>query len=222
MIVGLGESVNGVEAFRWTAETGMVGLGDVAGGGFFSDAYDVSADGSVVVGRSAGPNPFIYSAFRWTAETGMLALPSAAGGAIPDIASAVSGDGNVIVGALSGGDNAFAWDSFHGTRDIAELLANQGVDIGGWDLGIARGVSYDGLTIAGYGWPPNSRYGQPWVVRLDPGTFVPEPGAVVMAVVGLVGVGVVWVRRGWRKKRVGMSCAMRRRLCDPCRGRIAA
>ncbi len=111
------------------------------------------------------------------------------------------------MGALHTGDRAFAWDRFHGTRDIAELLANQGVDIGGCDLGIARGVSYDGLTIAGYGLPPNSRYGQPWVVRLDPGTFVPEPGAVLLAVAGLVGVGAMWVRRGRRKERVGVARA---------------
>jgi uncharacterized membrane protein len=185
----------------------MVGLGDVPGGGFYSEAYDVSADGKVVAGKSAGNVPFYYSAFRWTAETGMFLIPGAVGVGTPNIATAVSGDGHVIVGALSSGDGAFAWDSFHGTRDIADLLASQGVDVGGWELGIARGVSYDGLTIAGYGLPPNSRYGQPWVVRLDPGTFVPEPGAMMMAVVGLVGVGAVWVRKGWRKERVGVARA---------------
>ena len=40
------------EAFRWTTGGGMVGLGDLPGGNFYSDADGVSGDGSVVVGCS--------------------------------------------------------------------------------------------------------------------------------------------------------------------------
>jgi hypothetical protein len=40
------------EAFRWTAESGMVGLGDLPDGQVLSNALGVSADGSVVVGRN--------------------------------------------------------------------------------------------------------------------------------------------------------------------------
>ena len=40
------------EAFLWTENGGMVGLGDLPGGGFGSEAFDVNADGSVVVGMS--------------------------------------------------------------------------------------------------------------------------------------------------------------------------
>lgn len=39
------------EAFRWTAEAGMAGLGDLPGGNFHSTAFGISADGNVVVGR---------------------------------------------------------------------------------------------------------------------------------------------------------------------------
>jgi probable HAF family extracellular repeat protein len=39
-----------IEAFRWTAETGMVGLGDFAGGFFISSMYEMSADGEILVG----------------------------------------------------------------------------------------------------------------------------------------------------------------------------
>lgn len=38
------------EAFRWTSDGGMVGLGDLPGGRFDSFAIGVSADGSVIVG----------------------------------------------------------------------------------------------------------------------------------------------------------------------------
>ena len=56
------------EAFRWTAAAGMVGLGDLPGGDFYSDALDVSADGSTVVGVSisTGDSFTGLQAFRWT------------------------------------------------------------------------------------------------------------------------------------------------------------
>lgn len=56
-------------AFRWTAATGMVGLGDLPGGSFFSEAVAVSADGSIVVGRSGTANG--NEAFIWDAANGM-------------------------------------------------------------------------------------------------------------------------------------------------------
>jgi probable HAF family extracellular repeat protein len=59
------------EAHRWTAAEGVVGLGHL--GGASSLAFDVSANGSVVVGGSTtdvgGPNAFV-----WYASTGMLDL----------------------------------------------------------------------------------------------------------------------------------------------------
>ena len=65
--VGWAESVSGVEAFRWTATGGIVGLGALPGDNFASRAYDVSPDGSVVVGYS---EPFAYrKAIRWTEGT---------------------------------------------------------------------------------------------------------------------------------------------------------
>jgi uncharacterized membrane protein len=180
VIVGSGVSSNGIEAFRWTAGEDMVGLGDLPGGGFFSEAYGVSADGLVVVGRSAGRNPFTYSAFRWTAQTGMVEIPPISGNLLTVTAEAISGDGNVIVGGTVGGDHAFVWDQFHGTRDLNSLLVEQGVDLGGWTLRIARGVSYDGLTITVEGLPPDRQRFQPCLVTLDPGTFIPEPSSLTL------------------------------------------
>ena len=55
VIVGYGSfgaSSGSNEAFRWTEKSGPVGLGDLPGGGFRSQAYAVSADGSIVVGSS--------------------------------------------------------------------------------------------------------------------------------------------------------------------------
>jgi uncharacterized membrane protein len=159
----------------------MVGLGDLPGGGFFSEAYAVSAGGAVVVGRSVANSGFFPSrAFRWTADEGMVALPDVPGVGPTAIAQGISGDGSVIVGAATEGDSAtaFAWDQFHGSRKIADLLVAQGVDLMGFELGKANAASFDGLTIVGSGLPAGSRTFQPWVARLDPGTFVPEPSSV--------------------------------------------
>ena len=103
-VVGLGSSASGFEAFRWTSGGGMVGLGDLAGGSFFSIANGVSADGSVVVGQglSASGN----EAFIWDDANGMQNLQSVlesqlgldlTGWTLSN-ASSVSADGLTIVG----------------------------------------------------------------------------------------------------------------------------
>jgi len=64
VVVGYGTSASGREAFRWTQAGGMQRVADwlsaagvtVAAGYTMSEATGVSADGSVVVGESAGPN----------------------------------------------------------------------------------------------------------------------------------------------------------------------
>jgi uncharacterized membrane protein len=67
-----------VEAFRWTAASGAVRLGDLAGGTFESYANDVSADGTVVVGL--GHTALGYQASRWTKATGQFPLGDLPGG----------------------------------------------------------------------------------------------------------------------------------------------
>ena len=73
VVVGRSESGSalGSEAFRWTSGGGMVGLGDLPGGSFNSDALATSADGSVVVGGSESASG--SEAFRWE-DTGTCAL----------------------------------------------------------------------------------------------------------------------------------------------------
>ena len=71
-------------------------------GGFESAAYDVSANGSVVVG-DATTNGGGGRAFRWTASTGMQNLSSTYSGSLGSgsyllYANAVSADGLHIVG----------------------------------------------------------------------------------------------------------------------------
>jgi probable HAF family extracellular repeat protein len=95
----------GVQAVRWTAETGMVGLGERLPGDFFwSEAHDVSADGSVVVGQQGPPD----GAFLWTEDSGTRLIASiliedyGLGGSLSGwqliAANAVSADGKTIIG----------------------------------------------------------------------------------------------------------------------------
>ncbi|MBT3619201.1 MAG: hypothetical protein HN523_02105, partial [Porticoccaceae bacterium] len=87
----------------------LLNLGDLAGGGFYSTALAVNADGSVVVGRGTSGNG--YEAFRWTEGTGMVALGDLAGGGFDSYAYSVNADGSVVVGVSTSvnGYEAFRW-----------------------------------------------------------------------------------------------------------------
>jgi probable HAF family extracellular repeat protein len=133
-------------AFRWTdpahGGTGMVSLGRLLNSAS-SVAYGVSRDGSIVVGGST-------TAFRWTVAEGMVSLGTLEGG-LNDKAEAVSDDGSVIVGQVSGpgGSHAFMWTPSTGMVDIQTHLASLGLDMSGWQLSEATGISADGRTIVG-------------------------------------------------------------------------
>lgn len=140
VLVGQGESSNGVEAFRWTIGTGMMGLGDLDGGDFYSIATAVSADGSVVVGTSRshlGEEPF-----RWTESGGMIGLGTLGESSI---ARAVSGDGSWVAGKgriTFGVEEAFLWSEATGLEPLGDLE-------GGLHFSDAYGVSGDGSIVVG-------------------------------------------------------------------------
>ena len=92
VVVGISNSANGSEAFRWKDGT-LMGLGSLAGGGsFYSSATATNADGSIIVGFSKEAPNFSIAGFRWTEPTGMVGI---GGRDCYDI----SLDGNVIVGS---------------------------------------------------------------------------------------------------------------------------
>ena len=99
-------SGHGFKAFRWTAASGMVGLGFLPGGNS-SLARGVNADGTVVVGQAIDASER-DQAFRWTAETRVQSVLTLLQAAKADVnlfagwqlrsANRVSADGTVIVG----------------------------------------------------------------------------------------------------------------------------
>lgn len=159
------------QAFRWESGV-MIGLGMLPGGIDYSQAYGISADGNVVVGASESSQTQggATEAFRWTAADGMIGLgflPGDDGSSAYD----ASADGSVIVGASSNLSDTepFLWDSLHGIRELRLVLTSDlGLDLAGWDLREARGVSDDGQTIVGWGVNPDGR-SEAWIAH------IPEP-----------------------------------------------
>jgi probable HAF family extracellular repeat protein len=176
---------SGEQAFRWTTSEGMVGLGFLPGGNS-SFARGVSGDGSVVVGNSG------QQAFRWTTSGGMVGLGFLPGGFYSQ-ANGVSDDGSVVVGysnsANEGG--AFRWTTSGGMRNLQDVLTTDfGLNLTGWELSEANGISADGLTIVGVGTNP-SGHNEAWIARLGstpPPQSVPEPSNIFG--LGLLGLGL--------------------------------
>jgi probable HAF family extracellular repeat protein len=148
-------------------------------------AYDVSADGSVVVGYSSTTNRSDRAAFVWTEATGMQSLGDLPGGPLSSEAYAVSSDGRVVVGGgrgepdLGGGryDNgadAFIWTEKDGMRELSKVLTNEyGLNLHDFRLREATGISADGNIIVGVGAFLSGNFG--WRVNL-----IPEPSAVTI------------------------------------------
>jgi len=154
------------QAFRWTAATGMVGLGFLPGDNE-SLANGVNADGTVVVGQANDASGH-GQAFRWTAETGMVGLDFLPGGTSSN-ANGVNASGKVVVGQAldaSGANQAFRWTRATRMQSVLTLLlAAKVVTMTGWQLRSANGVSADGTVIVGDGVDPLGQ-SQAWIARL--------------------------------------------------------
>lgn len=135
------------EAYRWENNV-TTRLGSIENteppSNVLSEAYDISADGTVLVGQAISPSG--YQAFRWTESAGMVGIGELPGGDYYSKAIAVSSDGLVIVGeSFSGVDvEAFRWEN--------EEMIGLGMLANIWpmpDYSIARDVSADGTVIVG-------------------------------------------------------------------------
>ena len=77
-------------------------------------------------------------------------------------------DGSIIVGGSGSpcADAAFIWDAIHGTRDLQSVLeSDYGLDLTGWQLREATGISDNGLTIVGTGCNPDGDT-EAWIATL--------------------------------------------------------
>ncbi len=179
VIAGLSrvQSEVGDQAFRWTAQTGMVGLGTLPGT-IRSRASGISDDGSVVIGL-CGDNSS-GELFRWTEAGGMVGLGNIFGEGYYS-AEDCSADGSIIVGNFENGNKTlskpFLWTEDGGMQDLQVMLAGLGIDLSGWVLKEATGISADGTVIVGSGTSP-SQYSEAWMAT------IPEPTSLAMLALG--------------------------------------
>lgn len=144
VVVGGSRTATGFdESFFWTAQSGIVSIGDLPGSVAFGRARGVNDDGSVIVGDGISNQG--QEAFRWTPAQGMIGLGDLPGGSTRSVAHGVSGDGSVVVGesASDGATQAFRWTPTGGISGLG-FLAGTNTD------SIANAASFDGSVVVGF------------------------------------------------------------------------
>lgn len=203
VIVGYNVNKGGVlsadRAYRYTDAGGYQDLG-VQPGFSRSVASNVSGDGNTVVGFSQllPSNGTVTGAYRWTQSTGLV--PLFFDDEASSYATAVNYDGSRIVGTSIGatGSRAVMWTSTLGSVDLNTYLPTLGVNLTGWDLTGAEGISYDGSVIMGNGTYNGEQAA--WIV-----SAVPEPSTILLAALGSIALIVAQrLRVGARRIRIPM------------------
>lgn len=156
VVGGTGSLVaNTREAFVWNPDGGATGLGVLSQTDPFSVAYDISPDGSVIVGMSKSSGE---RAVRWLDQSQIEVLSGATALFNYSQANAVSRHGRRIVGEgdTDNGRRAFVWDEPNGARFLKNVLEQEhGIDLTGWELRDAKDISRDGRFIVGTGYDPD-------------------------------------------------------------------
>ena len=143
-VVGQSNSAFGNEAFRWTQLEGMIGLGDLPGGAFVSQARCVSAGGSVIAGSGIASSGGKQASY-WTQETDWIKLGFLLPGSGESLIMDMSSDGSILAGWGSGGSTGLGDQPFRWTQETG--MVHLGT-LGG--QGHARGISSDGEVIVGH------------------------------------------------------------------------
>jgi len=153
-----------IDGFVWTGGSGMRALPKFSVDQIGA-AYAVSRGGGAIVGTVGTFNA--PRAVRWVGEQTVEYLGQLPNQP-PSWARGVSDDGEVIVGMYGGypQQRVFIWDRRRGIRDLQnELVDEYGLDLSGWTLQSAHGVSANGRVIVGTGRAPLNRV-RAWRVDL--------------------------------------------------------
>lgn len=147
-------------AVRWVNGGPAQPLGSLLESGVgASRALAISQDGKTIVGSAEselGREPFL-----WREGEGMIGLGRLDDAAVGE-ALGVTGNGRIAVGYS--GDRAFFWTAQRGMTDLKELLSDHNfkLDLSGWTLTKATGISPDGLHIVGEGINPEGEIESWW------------------------------------------------------------
>ena len=190
VVAGYGASGSNSHAMRYAGPGTYRDLGVVTGHNN-SEAFGLSADGSIVVGQSTfydtRGNLLASSAFRWTESGGMQALTNTYSAAY-----GVSGDGNTVVGEIRdlSGINAFRWTAASGLQVLPRAA-------GTFQNATANAISADGSTIVGN----SGNYAVMWrngaVIPLAQSAITGTPNALGVNADGSVIVGYSYVVTGF-------------------------
>jgi uncharacterized membrane protein len=171
----------GTPGWYWTAGEGFRFVGALRPAGL-TLTKALSGDGTLIVGYGATSYAPMHIGVMWNGPGTITDIGHLPATTAYSRAFGVSDNGRLIVGeSLSdaSGSVAAIWTVQNGTaqiRDLKSLLQNEhGVDVTGWLLESATGVSADGRVIVGYGTNPlGDRVA--WRVTLP----VPEPTATLL------------------------------------------
>jgi len=177
-----------------------------SGADFQSNPWDVSVDGTTVVGNS-GP-----MAFHWTKATGMVALPGHPSSPGNSGGDGVSADGAIAAGSVYAelGQEACRWTQQEIEGKLVWVPEFLGDLNGGSYFSIGYGMSYDGNVVVGLSSSAKGTEACRWT--LVEGTWVPQglgdlPGgtfgseAYGCSADGSVVVGDSAIKNGWRAFR---------------------
>jgi probable HAF family extracellular repeat protein len=138
-VVGVSDSANGKQAFRWSQSEGLTALGFLDGYTGMSCANAVDYYGDTIVGYCSADDTSAR-AFVWTPASGMQPIGNLPEGYKYQFATGVSADGSVIVGYVVGDDDehvyAFLWTLENGISYFQSVSH-------------AYAVSADGRVIVG-------------------------------------------------------------------------
>ncbi|HEV7490979.1 MAG TPA: hypothetical protein VGO25_09245 [Rhodanobacteraceae bacterium] len=148
VVVGAGYgTINGNEAWRWTAATGPQPIGVLS-------SQPASPNKNKQIRQNSLSQLALHSErrdVRREANTDGFFFPQAYGFAVSD-------DGKIVVGASGAfGREATIWTQVTGMQYLSTYAAAHGVTIPtGWDLNTALALSADGLSIGGWALGPSN------------------------------------------------------------------
>ena len=138
--------------------------------GFWSEAHDVSLDGSVIAGAMAGKDrrPWIATRTGERRLLGILEVPAVRGNGSGGYVTVLSSDGRAAFGFWGFGFDRrqFVWTEALGLVDLAEFLHAQGADHAStFTFAAPTGITPDDKFLVGFGYA----VGMPisWTSKLD-------------------------------------------------------
>ncbi|MGH7132156.1 MAG: GC-type dockerin domain-anchored protein [Phycisphaerales bacterium] len=190
--ITIGESFTSstTRAFVHT-QSGIAPLPTLTGGPNAFGASGISSDGSTIVGYATAPGEQSPKAAMWKQVGGVWTITDLgrlAGGAGAYL-DAANANGTVLVGraleffALD--PQAVVWTQAGGLRTLASILTGAGINLAGWDLQYATGISADGTKVVG--WGLHNQQWEGFIATLPPASVTPCNAADVAGLGGSVG-----------------------------------